>query len=168
MGKDSGERRQYVRYETEMKVYVRASYDLKTKVVFRVLNINKQRYSFRRQAGLTKNISVEGLRFSSKRQLNQGDKLLLEIYVPKQKVPVKMEGEVRWSRKLPEEADGKGLFHTGVKLISVGGVSVAESIHYDEEYKVVWSEVLESVFGSFIAMVKELSNKDKKKKNDNK
>ncbi len=45
-----------------------------------------------------------------------------------------------------------------MKLISVNGKSVAGSIHYDAEYKIAWSIVLEAVFGSYKTMIKRLKN----------
>ena len=48
------------------------------------------------------------------------------------------------------------MFDTGVRLISVGKKSVAESIHFDKEYNVFWSEPLESVLGNFALLSKNL------------
>ena len=150
------ERRKYYRYDTEMKIYFQVSYDIRTKVNFQVLDSTKKKGISTKHSGLSKNISAEGLSFVSKRKLELGDILLLEVYAPNVKIPVLMDGEVRWSHKIPQAPKHKDMFHTGVRLISVNGKSVADSIYYDQKYKVDWSIVLESVFGSFKEMVKQL------------
>ncbi|MBM3253153.1 MAG: PilZ domain-containing protein [Candidatus Omnitrophica bacterium] len=150
------ERRKFERYDTEVKVYFRVNYDIKTKVKFRILSDNKQRRISREYSGLSKNIGVEGLRFVSKKKLEKGDMLLLKINIPNTEVFIQMEGEVRWSKRFSWKPKYRDMFHTGVRLISVNGKSVADSIHYDEEYKIVWSIVLESVLGSFKEAVQRL------------
>jgi hypothetical protein len=81
--------------------------------------------------------------------------------MPKVKVPVKMQGEVRWSKKITQDLR-RNFYRSGVKLISVNGKTVDKTIHFDKKYKVVWSVVLESVFGSFHKMIKKLK-RDKAK-----
>ena len=61
MDKFNIERRKYLRYDTEMKVYFRVKYDIETRVKFKVLKGEPtHKYS-----GLCKNVSVEGLCFVS-------------------------------------------------------------------------------------------------------
>ena len=165
MKKIKKEKRKYYRHGTEMKIYFQVSYDIRTKVTFQVLDATKQKGVSTKYSGLSRDISVEGISFVSKRKLEEGDMLLLEVYAPNVEIPVLMDGEVRWSHKITKSLRYKGMFYTGVKVISVNGKSVADSIHYDFEYKVDWSIVLETVFGSFKQMVKRLkaNNKDKKK-----
>lgn len=158
------ERRKYSRFDTELKVYFRVTYDIKTRVKFRILRINKEEHLSRRYSGLSKNISVEGLCFVSKKKLEKGDILLLEVDLPNTKLPIQMEGKVKWSKRLKIRPTRAGLFRTGVKLISVDGKPVSGSIYYDKEYKVVWSVVLETVFGSFKKMAKKFK-RDKRKIN---
>ena len=146
------ERRKYLRYDTEMKVYFRVKYDMETRVKFKVLEDGAEH----KYSGLCKNVSVEGLCFVSKKKLNVGDLLLLEVYEPIIKGPVVMEGQVRWSRRLPGEDGAEDVYHTGVKLVLVNGKSVPDSIHLDGKYKVAWSIVLDSLFGNFAAMVRKL------------
>ncbi|MGD9015695.1 MAG: PilZ domain-containing protein [Candidatus Omnitrophota bacterium] len=150
------ERRKYQRYNTEMEVYFRVIYDIRTKVRFQVLDIHKPGHPLKKYFGISKNISVEGLRFVSKKKLKKGDILLLEVYAPNVKIPIQMRGEVRWSRKLLHGPKKKNLFHTAVRLTLVNGRSVADSIHFDVGYKVAWSTVLEAVFGGYKTMVKKL------------
>lgn len=161
MKKVKQERRKYYRYDTEMKVYFRVSYDVRTKVMFQVIDIGKKKNMLKKHPGISKNISVEGLYFVSKKELAKGDILLLEVYAPNTKVPNLMEGEVRWSHKNPKDIKYKDMFHTGVKLITVNGKSVTDSIYHDKKYEVDWSIVLEAVFGSFKKMIKHLKENEK-------
>lgn len=148
------ERRKYLRYDTDMKVYFRVKYDIKTRVKFKVLEeTDSHKYS-----GLCKNVSVEGMCFVAKKKLVPGEHLMLEVYEPIVKGPVNMEGEVRWCRKLPEDR-GRDLYHTGVKILEVNGRPVPSTIHLDKKYKVAWSAVLDSLFGNFAAMIRKLKEK---------
>ena len=150
------ERRKYQRYDTEIKVYFRVIYDIKTKVRFQIIDDLKQKHAPRKYSGISKNVSVEGLRFVSRKALRRGDILLLKVYTPNVKVPIQMQGEVRWSRKLPQGLEKKNVFNTAVRLTLVNGKSVADSIHFDAGYKVAWSAVLEAVFGGYKAMLRKL------------
>lgn len=160
MAQKKEERRKYSRYGTQMKVFFQVKYDIRTKVEFKVL-ASKNDCESRSHSGISKNISVEGLCFMSDKQLVKGDRLSLDVYAPNTKIPVAMEGEVCWSKRIEDNNDPKGVFNTGVKLISVNGRLVAESIHLDKEYQVVWSEALESVFGNFALLVKRLKEEKK-------
>lgn len=160
------ERRKFLRYDTAMKIYYRVNYDIKTKVKFQLLDIEKQKRASRRYSGLTKNISIEGLGFISKKKLAKGDVVFLEVFVPNVKVHVRMTGEIRWSRKIKENARGKNLYRSGVKLLSANGKAVNKSIHFDKKYKVAWSVVLEEVFGNFKKMARKLRKKKLNLKED--
>lgn len=149
------ERRRHTRYDTDMKLYFRVKYDIKTRVRFAVIDggvVHKYR-------GLCKNVSAEGLCFVSKKRLDKGDLLLIEVYEPIVKGPVIMEGKVRWCRQFPDDDRKKNMFHAGVLIISVNGTLVRDTIHIDREYKVAWSVVLESLFGNFSAMLRKLKTK---------
>ena len=143
------ERRKYERFDTEIKIYFRVTYDIQTIVKFQVVDKQKDQASSRKYSALSKNVSVEGLAFVSGKELQKGDRLYLEVYLPGQKDPVEMNGEVCWSKVLPSGAKNKRQFETGVQLITVDGKSVAGTIHYDEAYKIVWSAALESILGNF-------------------
>lgn len=150
------ERRKYSRYNTELEVYFRVKYDITTKVKFRILKNSREGRVTHKYSGLCKNVSAQGLEFVSGKKLRKGDILLLDVYEPVVKHPVKMEGKVCWSRRLPAKTKEKYIFYTGVILLSVMGKPVADSIHFDKEYNVMWSAALESLFGSFAAMVKRI------------
>lgn len=149
MRKGEKERRRYPRYDTEVKIYFHVSYSLKTKVKFQLITKDGKEHLSKKYYGLTKDISVEGLRFSSAKRLRKGNRLYLEIYLPGHKQPVWMTGEARWSRKLCVHPKHILKYDTGIKLTSVMGESVCRSIHYDKKFKVFWSNVLSYAFGSF-------------------
>lgn len=153
-------KRKYDRYDTEARIFFDIGYDLKTKVVFEIVDQDKLLKEHKKHSGVSYNISAQGLCFSSNQKLNLGDMLYLEVYIPNAKNPIFMDGEVRWSKKVSQESDSENVFYTGVAISTVDGTSVTDSIHYDLEYKVNWSIVLEAVFGSFQEMVKKVK-KDK-------
>ncbi len=158
MSKALKERRRYPRYDTEVKIYFRVHYDLKTKVKFRLINKDSEKFLSKKYFGISKDISVEGLRFSSAKRLRKGNQLYLEIYLPKHREPVWMIGEVRWSKLLSSRSKLTHKYDTGVKLINIMGELVTESIYFDKKYKVFWGSVLNYAFGSFSKL------KQKKKK----
>lgn len=155
MKKPQEERRKYSRYDTGMKVFFQVKYDLKTKVKFQVVSPDKKIRLGPSYEGVSKNISVEGLGFISKKKLQAGDTLMIDIYAPHVNIPVQMQGQVRWCKKIPGDLAHKSMYHTGVKLLKVNSEPVAPSIYFDEQYKVIWSVVLESVFSSFQRMMKQ-------------
>lgn len=154
MEKNNEGKRKYQRYGIEMRLHFRVFYDFKTVVKFQVLDSKKS--ACRKYSGVSKNISVEGLCFVSRKKLEKGNLLMLEFYAPTVKVPIPMEGEVRWCKQLPKDSKYKRLFHTGVKLIRVKSKSVMDSVYYDRKYNVNWSIVLETVFGSFKEVLKKI------------
>ncbi len=150
------EKRRYERYDTALKIYFDFAYDIKTKVKFQLIDRKKAKTLSPKYSALSKNVSAEGLCFASRKKLQKGDYLNLEVYLPGAVTPVRMQGEVRWSLVMPAAADmtDPGAYQTGVLLMTVNGESVPETIHYDKEYRLHWSVVLESVLGSFKNVVK--------------
>jgi hypothetical protein len=149
MSKTLKERRKYHRYDTAVKIYFRVHYSLKTKVKFQLINKDSEKFLSKKYFGLSKDISVEGLRFTSAKKLRKGNRLYLEIYLPKHPEAVWMMGEVRWSKLLSSRLKLAYKYDTGVKLTSIMGESVSESIYFDKKYKVFWGSVLNYAFGSF-------------------
>lgn len=150
MNKNKKERRRYGRYDTEVKIYFCVTYDVKTKIEFQVLDIKAQDKTLsEKYFALSKNVNAEALCFTSEKELEKGDILYMEVYLPSMKTPIHMKGRVRWSRATSLKQKTKNKFDTGVKLISVNGKSVPESVYYDEANQVFWSIALDSVFGSF-------------------
>lgn len=143
------ERRKYPRYDTGLRVSFYKQYDVRIRVKFVIIASIFRSILAHKHFGLSKNIGAEGICFFSHSQLGEGDLLALGVYPPNVKTPVRMEGQVIWSKEATEESEGKHMFLTGVKIFTVDGKSVADSIHFDEEYKVIWSVLLESIFHNF-------------------
>ena len=89
------ENRKYSRYDTEVKIYFHVAYDIKTKVRFRL--IDKAHHPASPQyAAISKNVSAEGICFTSQKKLQKGDLLFLEVFIPDGRDAIPMHGEVRW------------------------------------------------------------------------
>ncbi|MFH1777946.1 MAG: PilZ domain-containing protein [Candidatus Omnitrophota bacterium] len=149
------EKRKYTRYGTEVKVYFHVDYELKTKIKFQVIDKCEYKYSQKKYLAISRDISAEGIGFISNKKLESGDFVYLELYLPEQKKPICMIGEVRWSEQTVAGKKSRDKFTTGVRLISVSGKLVSESIYFDEKNHLYWSIVLESVFGT----LREIINK---------
>lgn len=156
MSASARERRKYERYGTKVDIYFRVSYDISTKVKFQVQNAPVPKVA-RKYIAISRNISAEGLNFISKKQLEKGDKLYLEIYLPKAKEPIVMDGNVHWCAPVVGRNAPKTAFETGVKISSVQGQPVERSIYFDKTYQVTWSVLLESVLGNFRIISRRLS-----------
>ncbi len=149
MNSSSQEKRKYPRYDTKVKIYFHVNYDIETKVEYQVVDQEKQKILPQKYSALSRNVSAEGLCFTSDQQLQPGTLLYLEVYVPKAQEPVYMNGEVRWSTLSSVKSKGTKKFDTGVRLMMVNGIPVANSIYFDEKHGVVWSVVLDSILGNF-------------------
>ena len=156
------EKRKYSRYETEAKIYFRVNYDIETKVRFQVLDKDRERLLSRKYAALSRNVSVEGLGFSSNRKLRKGDIVYLEVYLPKQAKPIYMTGEVRCSNPALAKQKYNYRFNSGVRLLTVSGKPVTASVYFDKEYQVLWSIVLDSIFGNFRRLMQKMRAKASK------
>lgn len=101
--KKSAERRRYARL------------DVNTKVNFMVKG--KKEVSTKNLSAISKNISIEGICFTSKNQLKTGDNLQLELFLPAEPEPLLLKGEVKWCRPI-DKPEGKSPtdFEIGVKL----------------------------------------------------
>ena len=143
------DRRRHSRYDTDVQVKFYVSFDIETKVDYRVKDKTRQEYSSLKYNAVSHNVSVEGLAFYSEKKLTPGDILSLEVYIPSAATPVKMEGEVRWSMAAEIDSKHYPKFETGVRILAVEGTAVEKSIFFDDVHKITWSIVLESVFGNF-------------------
>lgn len=146
------EARQHDRYNTDVKVNFYVPYELKTKVNFQFKKTQPDPSLNRRFSGVSRNISAGGICFVSELRLEQGDYILIDIFLPGIPKPISMEGSVRWC-KVNEE----GLqFYSGVQLLKVNDKPVEESIYFDQEHQVIWSNVLDQILGSFAALHKKM------------
>ncbi len=122
-------------------------YDAETKLSYKVEEEDGEKY-----AGKSKNIGASGLCLTSDHKLKKGQHLHLEIFLPQSRQPIHMDGEVCWCSP---SVDLKAMFDAGIKLKAVEGESVQESVHMDKAHHILWSNVLESVFGTFRKLVQE-------------
>ena len=148
------ERRRYERYSTDAKVYFCVTYTLDAKMKFQVLDRQAHEpVSYEKHLAQGRDISLEGFSFTSDKKLQKGDRLALELFIAEKKEPVRLEGEVRWSERVYPSEKYEDKFNTGIKLLTVEGKSVLESIHYDDGNRVAWSAVLDYVFGNYRHLV---------------
>lgn len=147
-------RRKYPRYNTELDVYFQVRYTVRLRVEFHILDGNREGDASTKYFGLCNNISAEGLLIVAKKQLLKDDILILEVYAPQSKNPIKMEGQVRWCAIAPGPNQEHDMFYIGVQIISVDGKSVNDSIFFDKKHLVAWSAVLESLLGDPSAIKK--------------
>ncbi|MCX5677695.1 MAG: PilZ domain-containing protein [Candidatus Omnitrophica bacterium] len=147
-------RRKYPRYDTEMEVYFKVRYDINIRVEFHVIESHHDSNVPSKYFGLCNNVSVEGLLVVSKKHLIRDDLLMLEVYDPIMKNPVKMEGQVRWSEKCPGPSKEYDMFYTGIQVVTVNDRTVIDSIYFDRRHQIVWSAILESLFGNFETLKK--------------
>lgn len=94
------ERRKFERYDMEMKVHFYVHYDMETKVKFEVIEEEKSGSKAKKYSGLSKDFSIEGMRFSSDRKIKKGENLRIEVYLPQKKSSIPMMGQVRWSAQV--------------------------------------------------------------------
>jgi len=151
------ERRRYERYETELEIVFHHKYKLQTKVSFRL--IRPESSGLKKYKGITRDVSVEGLGFNSPKKLITGEILELELYLPEQKKPLRMNGEVRWSMLALSKKPEAYKYDTGVRLLTIGRKKVIDTVRFDKEYGVYWSAVLDSIFGNFKIIAKKLRRK---------
>ncbi len=154
MNQNQNERRKYPRYGTEVEVYFQISYDIHTKIDYQHIDTEKEETERKKHHAVSKNVSAEGLCLQSPEELNKGDLLKMDVYVPGKGAPVLMKGEVRWSHEISLNNKEK-YFDTGIKIISVEDHSVTDTIKVDKENNVIWSNVLDAIFGSFGKISKE-------------
>ena len=152
MQKKNNEIRRHDRYDTDVKAHFYVPYELKTKVNFQFKKNQPDESLNKRFSGISKNVSAGGICFVSELRLEPGDYILIDMYLPGIEQPIPMEGEVRWSR-----VNEEGLqFYTGVQLLKVQDKPVEQTIYYDQEHQVIWSNVLEQVLGSFAILHKKM------------
>ncbi len=141
------ERRHHERYDTDLKIAFSVTFDLETKIKFKVKRDGKDsKHSY---PATGHNINVEGLGFSSEVKLEKGDMLVMDVFLPAAKMPINMEGRVRWCSPVNPQSGKTAIYKTGVKILKVRGEDVDTSVSMDPINKIQWSIVLESVFGGF-------------------
>jgi hypothetical protein len=141
------------RFDTDVKLSFTTAYDFRTEVDYTV-DSEKKRGQAQTYIGFSKNISVGGICFESPKELTSGEYLWIELHLPKHNKLIYIEGEVRWSCLATVSPTSPRLFTTGVLVKKVDGSNVEETIYFDEDYKVMWSKLLERVLGGFAQLNK--------------
>lgn len=100
----------------DKRKYVRLN--LETRVRVEPARRKKKAELARKVEGITKNISVEGICFTSESKFKPGTKITVEVFLPEERKSVHLKGEVRWINSIPQE-EGKETFDTGVKLYTI-------------------------------------------------
>jgi hypothetical protein len=136
--------RKYERYDAQVMAY-----GIKAELEFKVINKDSEKEILsEKYPAVCKNVSAEGVCFTSQKKLQKGDKVYLEIYLSDKKDPIRLEGEVRWSHETSLKQKQENNFDSGVRLLTVEGKSIHNTIYYDQRLKIYWSIILETIFGS--------------------
>ncbi len=97
------ERRKYVRLDAEVKI--------------NCVEIKGQK---KKIPALTKNISVQGICFTSKKEFKPKTALKVSVFIPHYWKPIQLEGKVVWCRVVKSNKPGaSATFDTGVKLLEI-------------------------------------------------
>jgi hypothetical protein len=144
MSSPNSEHRHSPRYDKHVRLAFDYLYNATTQLSYEVEKESSK------HAGVSKNIGATGLCLTSPNQLKIGQRLRLEVFLPNSSRSIHMDGLVRWC-----SCSGKNreLFDAGIKLEKVEGEPVDATVHLDEENHVLWSNVLESVFGTYRKIV---------------
>ena len=105
--KDSAENRKFARLA------------LKSNLNFSIMETGEVSAPSKRFRGEGTDIGVEGIQFTSNKQLKKGTILNLEIFLPGKEDPVYIEGEVMWCTKGKKPASRKDQFGAGVRFLTV-------------------------------------------------
>ena len=152
------DKRQAPRYDKNLQVNFDFPYgfpyDAATKLKYEVAEEGQH---VTKHTGVSKNICATGLCLTSQHALIKGQHLHLEVYLPQSPEPIHMDGEVCWCDRSSLSDAQQVLFDAGIKLVTVEGQNV--DVHLDEAHHVLWSNVLEAVFGTFRKLVQEKQEK---------
>ncbi len=156
MNQKPSEQRKFQRYSTEVEVLFQVAYPFKTQMNFQIIDQESGDLHTSKYWAMSKNVGIEGLCFTTSFRLEQGEHIYLEVFLEGKKDPISMEGQVRWSRQSLPLTGKERKFETGIKIISMKGQPVSETFQYDGAKQVVWSGVLQTIFGDFKEEVIEL------------
>lgn len=153
------EQRLHERYSPESKIGTHFFYEIATKLKIQRFDKWTNTVFGEQHNAFLKNISVEGLCFCTEQKFQIGQFLYLEIFVPQDNHTVPLAGEIRWIKAIEHSAQRPRKFEVGVQLVTVNGHPVRDSIYFDQNYHVEWSEVLEAVFGHYRVIMQNQRNK---------
>jgi len=103
-----------VKDQSGKRKYIRINIDKTVKYAVQ----EKNKFSGKKSTAFIKDLSVEGACLVSKKNIDLGTIIKLELSVLSETDPIYLAGEVRWARFL-KETSGKDAFEIGVKFITV-------------------------------------------------
>ncbi len=109
------ERRKYLRLDASARVNVKSK------------KKGTKKPSAEAQA-LAKNMSIEGICFISDKKLSPGKAAEVEIYLPGERKPLHIHGDIVWTRKVKK--GGKAAFESGIKLATIQDSDEGKFIGY--------------------------------------
>ena len=152
----TSEKRQATRYDKNLQVSFNFPYgfpyDAKAELEYQV---EDKSHHLTKYMGVSKNVCATGLCLTSDHKLEEGQQVHLDVFLPHSHQPIRMDGEVCWCDRSSLSNPEHPLFDAGIKLRTVEGQPVDETVHLDEAHHVLWSNVLEAVFGTFRKLVQE-------------
>lgn len=113
---------------SEKRKYARL--DIRSRVNISIMETPEGERPVDRFQAIGENIGVEGIKLNTSEQLDTGMVLDLEIYMPGQKEPISLEGEVRWCNPAGTGEDGEKTYDVGVKFLDVDKNHVLMLIKY--------------------------------------
>lgn len=143
------DKRLHERHDYREQVYFDFIYDFQAKVDFNSFDEENESGNSEQYSGITHNVSTQGLCFSTDAEVSSHSILDIYVHLMNKDETVKLQGEVRWNKVTSVDQNGNKRFDVGIHLTQINGRSVQETIHYDENYHIYWSEVLESLLGNF-------------------
>ncbi len=143
--------REHQRYETSIDAFFERIYPVKHKVDYQHVPPPPEKPSETRYPATTSNVSAQGLCLLSERRLQIGDTIALSAVLPKSNENIKMTGQVQWCRMVNPHRSQRGDFSTGVKVETIDGKKVLDTIVYDPTLKIFWSDILEKLVGKSLA-----------------
>src|SRR3989338_3547196 len=144
------ERRKSSRYGSNRGASFKLIYDVQTQIKYQIIDAQGERILSRKYQGLSQDVSAEGLRFTSSERLNKGDVLRIEFYTQENDKPVILDAQVRWCRPNAVSSYSGNRFETGVMVVSVNTIMVAETVCFDKTKGVIWSVVMEALLRNIL------------------
>ena len=117
--KSDEDKRRYIRFDTNIKV----SFKVKDKAKGGAGGPSKS------ISAIAKNLSVEGICFSTKKKLEQGKLIELEILLPGRQEPLHLTGVVCWIKPLTKKTNTEK-FDIGIKLFTINRNDEARFLGY--------------------------------------
>lgn len=106
MADDVNERRRFIRLGDNLKVN------------FQTQDKTKPGQLAQKVAAIVKNISVEGMCFTSEKSLTPGEEISLEVFLPGDTMPLRINGQVIWNNEASADNE-RPEFEAGAKLFTL-------------------------------------------------